>query len=206
MINLWKWPLLHCLLVCQPKVNHFCKVTLLILLFVVMSGCQSEQNNADSTSNNFRSVIPNSDSNLARDRGQDDRLFLATGNTLSMQDLKDSVLLVNFWAIWCAPCRIEIPELNFLYTHRQVNVLGIDFDQRAREELQSAIAEMGIQFPVLSAKSAAELNIDWPEALPVTLVVINFEVAEILHGAQTSESIGKAISRAQNRVKAKGSG
>ena len=57
-------------------------------------------------------------------------------------------LVINYWAIWCAPCRKEIPELNELARDHaeSVIVLGVNFDGSQGEILASEIEKLGIEF------------------------------------------------------------
>jgi thiol-disulfide isomerase/thioredoxin len=123
-------------------------------------------------------------------------LELASGKKISLSELKDSLVLVNYWAVWCAPCRQEIPELNWLHAEGKVTVLGIDFDRTQGTALQSAIAQMGITFPVLTMASSAQLRLGWPEVLPATLVLRNLEIVQVLQGPQSRHSLTNVIRKA----------
>lgn len=68
------------------------------------------------------------------------------------------VLLVNYWAKWCKPCKEEIPELNQLESIAAgVFVVGVDFDDHQGESLDKLIDKMGIEFPVLANLQQAVL-------------------------------------------------
>lgn len=61
------------------------------------------------------------------------RLTLADGQTLTLADKRGKVLLVNYWATWCAPCVVEMPQLNALqarYGSHDFEVVTISMDQR----------------------------------------------------------------------------
>ena len=79
------------------------------------------------------------------------------GQPLDILDLHNQEpLIINFWATWCAPCRKEMPLLNNYYLTRnsdQANVLGIAIDDM--DQVNSFIAELGINFPVLVGQSEA---------------------------------------------------
>ena len=49
--------------------------------------------------------------------------------TLTLKQYKDKILVINFWATWCAPCREEIPELNTFYKNNNVQLIGIAIDE-----------------------------------------------------------------------------
>ena len=56
-------------------------------------------------------------------------------NGLSTADLKGQVSLVNVWASWCVPCRVEMPLLNELAAQGEVPIFGINFKDRPEEAL-----------------------------------------------------------------------
>jgi cytochrome c biogenesis protein CcmG/thiol:disulfide interchange protein DsbE len=82
------------------------------------------------------------------------------GGTLSLSALRGSVVAVNFWATWCAPCKAEIPDLAAVYAARGdrcLEVLGVAEDSGTREEVAAAAKELGINYPVLLDDAAGEV-------------------------------------------------
>ena len=80
------------------------------------------------------------------------------GKTISMADLKGKVVLVNFWATWCPPCRAEIPDLVRLqekYRDKLV-VLGISEDEDASpQEVKAFGAEQKMNYPIVDEDARA---------------------------------------------------
>ena len=97
--------------------------------------------------------------------------------------------VINYWAIWCKPCREEIPELNQLNQIENVVVLGVNFDGKVGEALISDAGDLGIAFDIID-DPAAYLNISRPSVLPTTLVLSpEGTLVATLVGPQTAESI-----------------
>ena len=97
--------------------------------------------------------------------------------------------VINYWAIWCEPCREEIPELNQLNQIENVVVLGVNFDGKVGEALISDAVDLGIAFDTID-DPASNLNISRPSVLPTTLVLSpEGALAATLVGPQTAESI-----------------
>ncbi len=75
----------------------------------------------------------------------------ADGRNLRLQEQRGQVVLVNFWATWCGPCRQEMPHLNRLYDKYRnsgFTLLAVNIDDDPRTALATA-AKLGLRFPVL---------------------------------------------------------
>ncbi len=100
-------------------------------------------------------------------------------------------VVVNYWAIWCAPCREEIPELNELakVDPGKISVFGVNFDEPDLATLLSQSETLNIQFPNMSAAQALELGLEKPNTLPTTYILYQGQVAHRLIGPQTQETL-----------------
>ena len=76
-------------------------------------------------------------------------------NLRSIREWEGQVLLINFWATWCAPCRREMPDLMALHDELagQATVIGIALD--SPEAVRGYVEELGIDYPVLIADDLA---------------------------------------------------
>ncbi len=113
---------------------------------------------------------------------------LLSGETLSFAELKGKIVLINYWAEWCSPCREEIPELNALQKDfaDQVVVLGVNFDGITGESLQQQATNMGIAFPLLLDDPRSEFGVGPSGVLPETLVINRRgEFQQLLMGPQS---------------------
>jgi cytochrome c biogenesis protein CcmG/thiol:disulfide interchange protein DsbE len=73
------------------------------------------------------------------------------GKPLALHQVNGRVVLVNFWATWCAPCMAELPALERLYQslrERGFTVLGVAVDDSI-ENIREAVARNGVTYPVL---------------------------------------------------------
>lgn len=75
------------------------------------------------------------------------------GNTVALSDLRGEVVLVNIWATWCPPCRIEMPHLQRLQEelgHRGFRVVGVSVDSRGAEAaVERFVRDLGVDFLIL---------------------------------------------------------
>ena len=98
--------------------------------------------------------------------------------------------IINYWAIWCAPCREEIPELNAINRDTELTVFAVNYDGQRGEALRAQAGELGITFALLEQDPGPRLGIKRPRVLPTTLLVSpDGEVTDTLVGPQTRESL-----------------
>ena len=92
------------------------------------------------------------------------------GRTVRLEDFAGRTVVLNFWATWCGPCRLEIPSFSrFAKTHGDIVVLGVAVDGEV-ETLRRARHDLGITYPVLRADRATLAAYD-VTSLPTTVVV-----------------------------------
>jgi peroxiredoxin len=73
------------------------------------------------------------------------------GPNVRLNEQRGRVVMVNFWATWCGPCRQEMPQLNRLYEKYRASgfvLLGVNVDDDAKKAAELA-AKLGVTFPVL---------------------------------------------------------
>lgn len=123
----------------------------------------------------------------------------AAGAVVSLADYKGKVVVVNFWATWCAPCREEIPALMKVqakYASNGVKIVGIAFDNV--DKIRDYAKEMRIDYVLLiggveTLSMAKDLG-NRAEVLPFTVVLDRAgKVARVHAGALTEASLGAVL-------------
>ena len=79
------------------------------------------------------------------------------GKKVRLSDLRGKAVLLNFWATWCVPCKIEIPwfvELQSKYGSQGLQIVGVAMDDASKEDITKFAKEMGMNYPVLIGKEA----------------------------------------------------
>lgn len=112
-------------------------------------------------------------SSLEGQPAPDFALKSATGDNLRLSEYRGDVVLINFWATWCGPCRQEMPLLDDLYGRYQrvgFNLLGVNIDDDSRRAMQM-VDELGVTFPVLFDAKKEVSKLYRVEAMPVTVLV-----------------------------------
>ena len=95
------------------------------------------------------------------------------GKEISLDAYKGKVVLLNFWATWCGPCRAEIPSLIRMqeaYKER-LQIIGMDVDDDNEERLRAFVKNQGINYPVAMTSDAVRLAYGGIAALPTVFVI-----------------------------------
>ncbi len=105
------------------------------------------------------------------------------GENMRLSEYRGEVVMINFWATWCGPCRQEMPLLDELYNRYQrvgFQLLGVNIDDDPRRAMEMA-ESLGISFPVLfdDRKQVSELY--RVEAMPVTVILDRQGVVRYTH-------------------------
>ncbi len=95
------------------------------------------------------------------------------GNIISTASWHGKVVLLNFWATWCPPCREEIPEMIELsnrYKDR-LQIIGVSMDDAPPEEVNAFAKNMGINYPIVMGSQAISTEYGGVPALPTSFVL-----------------------------------
>jgi peroxiredoxin len=95
------------------------------------------------------------------------------GPNLRLQEQRGRVVMVNFWATWCAPCRQEMPQLNKLYEKYRASgfvLLGVNVDDDSRHAADVA-AKLGLKFPVLLDTDKTVSRLYGLNTMPSTVLI-----------------------------------
>jgi peroxiredoxin len=95
------------------------------------------------------------------------------GQNLRLGEQRGRVVLVNFWATWCGPCRQEMPHLNRLYEKYRGSgfvLLGVNVDEDTRSAVGVA-SKLGVKFPVLPDNDKTVSRLYDLRAMPSTVLI-----------------------------------
>jgi len=96
------------------------------------------------------------------------------GNYESLESYRGEVVVLNFWATWCAPCRIEMPSFEKLYRRYRsegVTVLAITLDKNSENKIKSFVDEYGLSFPILLDEKGEVERLYPSMTIPFTYII-----------------------------------
>ena len=96
------------------------------------------------------------------------------GGICRLADLKGKVLILNFFATWCGPCRQEIPDLIRIYERFQdkgLEIIGVSLDQEGESVLRPFIKRYGISYPIVLGTREVVLDFGGVEGIPTTFFI-----------------------------------
>lgn len=122
------------------------------------------------------------------------------GKNLSLADLKGKAVVVNFWATWCGPCKIETPwlvELQNEYGAQGLQVVGVAMDDSGKDEIEKFAKDMGVNYPVLIGKEAVGDAYGGVPALPESFFVSrDGKIVDRIIGLKGRAEIEDAVKKA----------
>jgi peroxiredoxin len=98
----------------------------------------------------------------------------ASGRPVKLSEFRGKVVLLNFWATWCAPCKLEIPwfvEFQQTYRDRDFEVLGVSLDEDGWKPVKPYIAAERIDYPVMVGNEEISRQYGGLESIPTTLII-----------------------------------
>jgi len=96
------------------------------------------------------------------------------GGELKSSDLRGKVIVLDFWATWCVPCKIEIPEYNKLrakFKDKGVEFVGVTFDSGSIEKVVPAVKELGMEYPVAMGSDFIDAALGGHFGYPTTFLI-----------------------------------
>ena len=131
-----------------------------------------------------------------------------SGKLHRLEDLRGKVVLLNFWATWCMPCRVELPLLEELHrargnraraeqTHAQESLLVLGVNNETEEKARRFVQERDLTFPNLADAENTLARAYSVESIPTTVVIgKDGKVAFYAVGPQTLEQLRQVLAEA----------
>ena len=150
----------------MPVLRPSSAFAIALLAACILAGCSSEP----------RSVRAANPVKADKDRKPAPEFALkdADGKTVHLEDYKGKVVLLDFFATWCGPCKIEIPwfmEMERKNKDRGFSVLGVSMDDEGWEVVKPFLADLGVNYRVVIGNDATAQVYGGVDALPTTFLI-----------------------------------
>jgi peroxiredoxin len=142
----------------------------IIFATAVLLGCLFQGCSSSPTTVKAASLKPDSQRHDAPDFALKD----AEGKTVHLADYRGKVVLLDFWATWCDPCRLEIPwfiEMQRKNKDRGFEVLGVSMDDEGWEVVKPFVKNIGVNYRVLIGNDQTTEMYGGVDALPTTFLI-----------------------------------
>lgn len=106
-------------------------------------------------------------------KAKDFTLSSNTGKNIRLSDLKGKVVMINFWASWCGPCRQEFPLLDDMYKRYQpagFELLGVNIEPK-KKDADKLLKQIPVTFPILYDTEQKVSEMYDVSAMPTTILI-----------------------------------
>ncbi len=96
------------------------------------------------------------------------------GKSTKLSDFRGKAVLLNFWATWCEPCKIEMPwfvEMQNQYGPQGLQIIGVAMDDSSKDDIAKFAKGMGVNYPVLIGKESVAEAYGGVPALPESFLI-----------------------------------
>jgi thiol-disulfide isomerase/thioredoxin len=114
------------------------------------------------------------ETSTARTPAPDWQLNDLNGKTVKFSDFRGKVVILDFWATWCVPCRVEIPnfiELQKQYGDRGLRVVGVSLDEQGPEVVKKFVKQFGVTYPIVIGNQKVADAYGGIDAIPTTFII-----------------------------------
>ena len=152
------------------KLTKYFFITLFMMLTLNAFSCSRESSEENATLEDQMNEQVKDNKNKAPDFN----LVSTDGKKINLSDYKGKIVILDFWATWCGPCRMGVPDLVSIQKEfkDKVAVIGISLDdERTMDDILPFMKEYGINYPVVYGTNQVVVDYGYIQAIPTTFVI-----------------------------------
>src|ERR1035437_6360766 len=175
------------------------KLLISLLLIFTLIGCSRDKENANKPVTSKETPALNGDNNKASEF----TLSSTDGKNIRLSDYKGKVVIVDFWATWCAPCRKGIPDLIEIQKEfgKKVVVIGISLDTDSKRDVVPFMQKFGINYPITYGTLEVTQQYGGVEAIPTSFIIDkNSQIVDKHVGLVPKSEITDQINKLLNKI------
>ena len=119
------------------------------------------------------------------------------GRTVRLSDYQGKVVLINFWATWCPPCRAEMPDLVRLqreHGKEGLQIIGVTYPPENKARVRRFARSLKVNYPIILGTREFKARFSSEETLPLTVVINrNGKVSDIISGILLRQEFDEKI-------------
>jgi cytochrome c biogenesis protein CcmG/thiol:disulfide interchange protein DsbE len=153
--------------VARPLRSALSGLAVALLALLLSSGCARQGSKQGATK------VP-ADAGAVGSKAPDFELADISGKTVRLSDFAGKVVLLDFWATWCPPCRDEVPDfvrLQAKYRQQGVQVVGLSLDAEGAKVVRPFAEEYNVNYPMLLANAGTAAQFGGILGIPTTFVL-----------------------------------
>lgn len=178
------------------KVNKYLQGIILLIVvgglyFYIGSKDKTEKKNVEQTSQGVQ--IGN--------RAPDFSLTTLDGRMVKLSDYRGKVVILNFWATWCPPCKAEVPEFERFYQEHHsdsIEILAVDItsQEKSKEAVSDFIKSYGISYQIVLDETGAAADLYRISAIPTTYIIdAQGIIRQKVTGAMKYQALSDALAK-----------
>ena len=148
-------------------------ITAVFFIFSI-SSCVKENSPNNTPQSEKAEIIEQSNVFAGIDAASDFSLPTLKGETLRLSSFKGKVIILNFWATWCPPCRAEIPDFIKLYNeyrNKGLVIIGLNVDTGDVDKVRNFCEKMEISYPIVLSNNEIKEAYGGIKYIPTTFII-----------------------------------
>ena len=177
-------------------------ISILIGLAVLIVACNNNQAQTGSNKTPDKKEIQTSDKQEKKSvitKAPDFALENNKGETIRLSSFSKKVIILNFWATWCGPCRQEIPDFVNLYKEYNddgLEIIGVSVDQSGWDAVKPFMERYKINYPVLMYNYQVIMDYGGIQGIPTTFFINrNGEIVEKIVGMRPNSYFEERVKK-----------